>query len=91
METERIVWSEQVELPTVRAMKAKPVLKSYITKYRPKEDGYVFLHGVAIAWYRDRFFAAWAHNRCHENSPEEVVNYATSTDGIHWNGSRMLK
>lgn len=79
------VWKSGEAVPTVKELER---VKAYITTIKPFEpeaDGYVFLHGVAIAKFKGRLYCSWAHNKVRENSADEEVNYAVSDDnGRTW-------
>ena len=75
------VWKDEVELPTASELRTVKSERITVKPFEPEVDGYVFLHGVALASFHGRMYCTWAHNRVKENSGEEVVNYATSDDG----------
>jgi hypothetical protein len=52
-----------------------------IKPYSFAEDGYRFLHGVAVAWHKGRFFASFGHNRGPENTATEEARGRVSDDG----------
>ncbi len=56
-----------------------------IKPYAFAEDGYRFLHGVALAWHRNRLYASFGHNRGAENTATEEARGRISDDGgKHW-------
>ena len=79
------IWDSKNPLPTVSELKKlNPVLIT-IKPFEPENDGYVFLHGVAITKFKGRMYCAWAHNKVSENSADEEINYAVSDDnGNTW-------
>ncbi|MCP4172694.1 MAG: hypothetical protein GY758_18185 [Fuerstiella sp.] len=50
------------------------------TIHRARADGYKFLHGAAIVYYKDTFFANWANSPTNENGPEETLQGRRSVD-----------
>ena len=81
------IWKEGVDLPKISELKEVRSEHVTIKPFVPEEDGYVFLHGVALANFNGRMYCAWAHNKVRENSDNEEVNYAVSDDGGKtWSG-----
>lgn len=79
------VWKNEVNLPKVSELKKVRAERITIKPFEPEKDGYVFLHGVALAEFKGRMYCAWAHNKIQENSDDEEVNYAVSDDnGKTW-------
>ncbi len=79
------VWKKGVALPEVSALKKVHAERITIKPFEPEKDGYIFLHGVALAKFKGRMYCAWAHNKVRENSEDEEVNYAVSDDdGKTW-------
>lgn len=62
-----------------------PVLKDVsfrvIKPYEFQTDGYRFLHGVALAFHKDRLYASFGHNRGGENTDTEEARVRVSADG----------
>ncbi len=52
-----------------------------IKPYDFAEDGYRFLHGVAVAWHKGRLFASFGHNCGPENTATEEARGRVSDDG----------
>lgn len=82
----RVLWKPSATLPKAAEM---PVLKglrfSVIKRYEPQQDGYRFLHGVALAYHKGRLFASFAHNKGVENTNTEEARYCVSDDdGRTW-------
>ena len=75
------IWKEGVKLPTVSELETLPSERVTIKPFEPEKDGYVFLHGVALASFKGKLYCTWAHNAVLENSDDEEVNFAVSTDG----------
>ncbi len=81
------IWKENVELPKASALKQIKTERITIKPFEPETDGYIFLHGVALASFKGRMYCAWAHNKVQENSDDEEVNFAVSDDnGKTWSG-----
>lgn len=79
------VWKNEMTLPEVSELKKVRAERTIIKPFEPEKDGYVFLHGVALAEFKGRMYCAWAHNKIQENSDDEEVNYAVSDDnGKTW-------
>lgn len=79
------VWKNEVDLPKVSELKKVRAERVTIKPFEPEKDGYVFMHGVALAKFKGRMYCAWAHNKVQENSDDEEVNYAVSDDdGKTW-------
>lgn len=62
-----------------------PVLKDaefhVIKPYEFARDGYRFLHGVALAFHKDRLYASFGHNTGGENTDTEEARVRVSDDG----------
>ncbi len=75
------IWKEGVTIPAISDLKRVNAEFVTIKPFEPDVDGYIFLHGVALANFKGMLICAWAHNRVRENSDDETVNYAISKDG----------
>ena len=77
-----VLWDENVPFPSKEEI---PVLDnvefSVIKPYEFYKDGYRFLHGVAVIWYKDKIYASFGHNKNGENTVTEEANYRVSKDG----------
>ena len=81
------IWKNEVDLPAVSELRKVNSERVTIKPFEPENDGYVFLHGVALTEFKGRMYCAWAHNKVQENSDDEAVNYAVSNDGGKtWSG-----
>ena len=47
---------------------------SVIKKHEPEQDGYDWLHGVALCWHKGRLWASYGTNRGKENTPTEEAH-----------------
>lgn len=85
------LWSG-ADLPTgSQAEVLRDVEFRVIKKYEPDVDGYGFLHGVALAWHKDRLYASFGHNRGSENTLTEEGRYCVSEDaGRTWSDVRTI-
>ena len=54
---------------------------SVIKKHEPEQDGYNWLHGVALCWHKGRLWASYGANRGKENTPTEEAHVRVSDDG----------
>ncbi len=54
---------------------------SVIKPWVPQQDGYHWLHGVALEWHRDHLFCVFGHNTGAENTVTEVGRWCVSNDG----------
>ena len=54
---------------------------SVIKKHEPEQDGYDWLHGVALCWHKGRLWASYGTNRGKENTPTEEAHVRVSDDG----------
>ena len=52
-----------------------------IKKWDKPADGYTFLHGVALAWHKDKLYASIGHNQGAENTVTEEAQFRVSEDG----------
>lgn len=91
-EEARVLWAPVAILPKTAEM---PVLQgvrfSVIKRYEFQKDGYRFLHGVALAWYKGRLFASFAHNKGVENTDSEEARFCVSDDdGRTWSTAATM-
>ena len=81
------IWKSEAVLPKVSELTKLKAERITIKPFEPETDGYIFLHGVALAKFKGKLYCAWAHNKVQENSGDEEVNYAVSNDnGKTWSG-----
>ena len=79
------VWNTAVPLPQISGIEKIGSERITIKPFEPERDGYIFLHGVALAKFKGRMYCSWAHNKVKENTDDEEVNYAVSDDnGRTW-------
>ena len=69
-------------LPTAAATHSlERVRCSVIQPYAFAEDGYRFLHGVAVCWHQGQLYASFGHNKAEENTGGEQARGRVSSDG----------
>ena len=77
-----MLWDPAVPLPRAVDM---PVIAgtrfAVIKPYEFNKDGYRFLHGVGLAWHKDRLYASFGHNKGGENTGSEEARGRVSDDG----------
>jgi hypothetical protein len=77
-----MLWDPATPLPRAVDM---PVIAgtrfAVIKPYEFKQDGYRFLHGVGLAWHKNRLFASFGHNKGGENTGSEEARGRVSDDG----------
>ena len=88
----RLLWDEGSLLPkTSKAEVLEGVSFHVIKKREPQVDGYVWLHGVALAWHKGKLYASFGHNKGAENTLTEEGRYCVSEDGGKtWSGVRTI-
>ena len=55
-----------------------------------ERGGYQYACHASITYFEGRFFAAWSQGVINEDSPRQVVRYATSDDGTHWSDPQYI-
>ncbi len=80
------IWDSHSTVPdTDQLASLSHVRFSVIKRYEFQQDGYRFLHGVALAWHRGQLFASFGHNRGGENTDSEEAHFRISNDaGATW-------
>ena len=77
-----MLWDPAVPLPHAVDM---PVIAgtrfAVIKPYEFEQDGYRFLHGVGLAWHKNRLYASFGHNKRAENTGSEEARGRVSDDG----------
>jgi hypothetical protein len=68
--------SRAVDMPVIAGTRL-----AVIKPYEFKQDGYRFLHGVGLAWHKDRLYASFGHNKGGENTGSEEARGRVSDDG----------
>ncbi len=80
------IWDPSVPLKNASQL---PILRKtrfhVIKQWDQSGDGYTFLHGVGLAWFRGRLFASFGHNQGEENTVTEEAHFRVSSDaGRTW-------
>ncbi len=80
------LWNPEIPLPPAGELPQLRKPSFHVIKaWDRKEDGYTFLHGVGLAWFRNQLFASFGHNRGSENTVTEEAHYRVSPDaGKSW-------
>jgi hypothetical protein len=76
------LWNSAAPFPKAAELAQLEGVRFHVIKrYEPAADGYRFLHGVALAWHRDRLYASIGHNQGGENTETEEARFTVSSDG----------
>ena len=75
------LWSGPALPATAEAPELTDVWCSVIKPYAFTDDGYRFLHGVALCWHHGRLYASFGHNKSPENTGGEQARGCVSDDG----------
>jgi hypothetical protein len=76
------LWKADVPVPKVAELLPLASVEFHVIKPRvPEQDGYNWLHGVALAWHGGKLFASFGHNVGAENTATEEANGCISEDG----------
>lgn len=76
------LWDHTQPIPGSAELLPLADVQFHVIKRRvPEQDGYSWLHGVALAWHQDKLFASFGHNVGAENTAGEVANGCLSEDG----------
>lgn len=76
------LWNSAAPFPKAAELAQLEGVRFHVVKrYEPAADGYRFLHGVALAWHRDRLYASIGHNQGGENTETEEARFTVSSDG----------
>lgn len=77
-----VLWDESVSLPPAAEIgELDGVDFHVIQKWDRPQDGYTFLHGVGLAWHKNKLYASFGHNQGLENTVTEEAHYRVSEDG----------
>ena len=64
---------------------------SVIKPYEFQQDGYRFLHGVALCFHNGKLYASFGHNQGGENTDSEEARYRVSEDdGRTWSAVKTI-
>lgn len=80
------LWPADLPVPNTDELAPLTDVELHVMKQRvPEQDGYNWLHGVALAFHNDRLVASFGHNSGAENTASEVANGNISVDkGKTW-------
>jgi len=80
------LWDEKLPVPKSAELLPLEDVEFHVIKHRvPEQDGYNWLHGVALAWHNNLLITSFGHNAGKENTASEVANGRISTDnGSTW-------
>ena len=86
------LWDTSKPIPRANEIELlKGVEFHVIKRYEPQNDGYRFLHGVALVWHNERIFASFGHNQGGENTNTEQARFCVSSDGgKNWSKVRTI-
>ena len=77
-----MLWDPAVPLPRTFEMSVIAGTRFAVMKpYEFNQDGYRFLHGVGLAWHKNRLYASFGHNMGAENTDSEQARGRVSDDG----------
>jgi hypothetical protein len=81
-----VLWDPSRPVPEKAGItKLKNVKFHVIKKWEPKKDGYIWLHGIALAFHKGSLYASFGHNRGKENTSGEELSCRISKDrGTTW-------
>ncbi|MCA9122176.1 MAG: exo-alpha-sialidase [Planctomycetaceae bacterium] len=76
------LWNTQLPFPSSQDLLPIEGIEFRVIKPRvPEQDGYDWLHGVALAWHKGRLYSSFGHNSGAENTATEEANGRISDDG----------
>jgi len=76
------LWDDATPIPKTSEARVLDRVEFHVIKpYEFQTDGYRFLHGIALAWHKDRLYASFGHNRGGENTDTEEARGRYSDDG----------
>lgn len=76
------LWDATAPIPAASNLLPLKGVEFHVIKPRvPDQDGYNWLHGVALAWHGDKLYSSFGHNTGAENTATEEANGCVSTDG----------
>ncbi len=77
-----LLWDPAKPVPTASEIPLLAGVQFHVVKpYEPEQDGYRWLHGVALAWYNGLLYASFGHNQGAENTASEQARCCLSRDG----------
>jgi len=84
------LWDFNVPYPKIHEMEDVDVI-THVSVEKAKKDGYWYLHEATIAFYNNKFYAAWANHKTRETGDyDELIRGSVSDDGIHWEEAHII-
>ena len=89
---DEILWQKGANLPVTPDLPTLEGLRfSVIKAYEFPNDGYRFLHGVALCFHKGRLYASFGHNKGGENTDTEEARFCVSEDeGRTWSAVKTI-
>jgi hypothetical protein len=86
------LWDDTIAVPKAADLPVLEGVEFHVIKpYEFHQDGYRFLHGVALAWHKGRLYASFGHNKGGENTDTEQARFRISEDdGRTWSDIRTI-
>lgn len=76
------LWNTNIAIPGTKDLLPLSDVEFHVIKRRtPEQDGYNWLHGVALAWHKGKLYSSFGHNVGAENTATEEANGCISEDG----------
>ncbi|WP_197444184.1 exo-alpha-sialidase [Maioricimonas rarisocia] len=76
------LWAGDKPVPKTDELSTIDDARFHVIKRRePEQDGYNWLHGVALAWHNGQLYVSYGHNRGAENTAGEEARGQVSRDG----------
>ena len=86
------LWNSSVPIPKTAELESLSGTTFHVIKrHEPDRDGFDWLHGVALAWHKNRLYATFGHNTGAENTATEVAHSCFSEDhGATWSPVTLI-
>jgi len=86
------LWDPAIPVPPLEDLAIPVGMRfSVIKPYEFQNDGYRFLHGVALCFHRNRLYVSFGHNRGSENTDTEEARWSVSDDqGRTWSPLKSI-
>ncbi|MBA4015709.1 MAG: cycloinulo-oligosaccharide fructanotransferase [Pirellula sp.] len=76
------LWLAEGPVPKAAALSDAQGVRFHVIKaHEPERDGYIWLHGVGLAWHKGKLYASFGHNKGSENTAGELACGRVSGDG----------
>jgi hypothetical protein len=83
-----VLLADPAKLASPMDLKLVPSRTSMV--YKARQGEWQFNLHSYLAHFDGKFWAIWSSGRVDEDSPSQLIRYATSTDGHNWNESLVL-